>query len=336
MLNRLFRPNISQMARDGDLSSLLRALSHRDATVRAEATTALATLPGVTDALLRALESGVPGVAEVLGQRGDLTAAPSLCALLGSPDESSHQPAAAALVQLKATGALERVLRQDGLAQARELALSALIELQPSNLAALLSLALRDPAERVRSLAAAQGARPDWSRLLDPGARLTAVQAIARQPTADDLPILLEALGDSSDAVRAWAAYALQVFPTAGQALMAATRDPSGAVRAAALRSLDVLGLRRDFFENALFDADPHVRQAAAEVLGRRKDPAALPALMAAMRGGNAEAAWALGQIGDPRASGALNEALNRADTAAAAAEALRALGSGGRSSPRP
>lgn len=298
MLNRWFKPNINQMARDGDLSGLLRALSHRDNTVRAEARDALTALPGATDALLRALEAGQAEVAEVLGRRGDKAAVPSLCALLGNPDEALHLAAKAALVQLRAAGALERALHHDGLAQARELALSALIEIQPDNLPSLLTLALRDPAEPVRALAAAHGGRPEWSRLLEPGARLTAVQAIARQPTADDLPVLIDALGDSTDQVRAWAAYALQVFPTAGQALMGATRDPAAMVRAAALRSLDVLGLRRDFFESALFDPDALVREAAAEVLGRRRDPAAVPALEAALRGGNVEAARALAEIG--------------------------------------
>jgi HEAT repeat protein len=97
---------------------------------------------------------------------------------------------------------------------------------------------------------------------------------------------------------------------------VSASAGPDGPPERDARAAADIEALAR-----ALEDGDPAVRDRAARALGDRRDPAALPALIAALRAGRVGrgAVWALTQFADPRLVAPLVGALSLPDATARA-----------------
>lgn len=161
----------------------------------------------------------------------------------------------------------------------------------------------------------------------DPAVRARAAEAAGG---VTDLTLAARALKDPDPDVRAAAASALgdTRSPSAVGPLLAALSDQAGAVAETASASLGRLGpaavaplLAR------LSTADDTVAYRAAQALQSIGEPAIAP-LMTVVRSGLPAARWAaitLGQIGDPRAAGALQELADKSsgDTEYAARTAL-------------
>lgn len=127
------------------------------------------------------------------------------------------------------------------------------------------------------------------SLLAGPGAgSVELAEALASLPGSDVEPHLIALLHDASEAVRAVAADALghrDVGPKAREALLGAAADSQPVVRAAALRSLGVLGEPRAeaLCTGALRGEDPALRLAAATALRHTGTTASVPALIDAL-----------------------------------------------------
>jgi len=139
----------------------------------------------------------------------------------------------------------------------------------------------------------------------DPGVRIAALRVVALAGTAH-LTLMLAALRDPEEAVRAEAAYTLARVPwPADQASRVCTAligklvDTAPPVRRAAARSLGLLGPAPVgaagrvadpaplALARLLTDPDPQVRQDAAEALGQLRDPRAAPPLLRALEAGD-------------------------------------------------
>ena len=307
-----------------ELSRLIRDLGQAKSERRQAATRALMERPGpeVTEALLGALAAGQPEAALLLGWRGDNQAIEGLAAALSSPAMAMRQNARAALVQLKAVEALRRVFCEAALGEARQLALRGLMELKPLDLGDLLSQALDDPDEAVRSLGVHGGGRPRAVRVGDdPGRRLSAVQAMAwrNPPDPTERAELERALSDEVAFVRATAVQGLGRMGWEGEWPLT---DESRDVRMAVCQVLTDVGR----LLGALSDEDEMVRRAAALRLGELRAAEAVEALLVELARGSWAAARALGEIGDERALEPLIEALS-GPVDRVAAEALGRLG---------
>lgn len=322
MFERFFKPDVDALTRRGDAPGLVALLNHRDAALRARAAEALTGLPGAEAALVEALSRGVAGAARVLGARGEGRAA--LVQALDHPDMPVHQEARAALVRSREIDGLCEAAASGGV-QAKTLALRGLVELKYMNIESILAAALQDPSEEVRRVAVQLGARPA-ALPEEPGARSSAISALAARPQPEDRPALREALASPVEQDRVSAVGGLALLGQ-HEALALALSDPSPAVRAEAARALGRRGVAGDRLVALLGDSHPHVRAAAADALGLLQDPAFRAPLLEALQGGNAAAARALGRIGDRRDVGALIAALDRPEVADLAAEALGLLG---------
>ncbi len=138
----------------------------------------------------------------------------------------------------------------------------------------------------------------------DPGVRIAALRVVALAGTAH-ATLMLAALRDAEEAVRAEAAYTLARVPwPADQAARVRTAligklvDTAPPVRRAAARSLGLLGPAPVgagpvadpaplALARLLTDPDPQVRQDAAEALGNLRDARAAPPLLRALEAGD-------------------------------------------------
>jgi len=166
--------------------------------------------------------------------------------------------------------------------------------------------------------------------------RREVVKALSEAGTVA-VPALVQALGDSSAAVRRLACYALGALgdATAVPALVEALGDGDRDVRRAACVALGRVGdaTAVPALVEALGDGDSDVRRASCEALVRIRDAQAVPALIQALGDGDwyvrRVACEALGAIGDATAVPALVEALrdDDRDVRRVACEALGAIG---------
>ncbi|MCA9648511.1 MAG: HEAT repeat domain-containing protein [Myxococcales bacterium] len=136
------------------------------------------------------------------------------------------------------------------------------------------------------------GAANLWSEGGEPTVRIAALRVLSLDPEPSRAAILIEALRDPSEAIRAQAADFLGSAPMAPdvrkrarKALLAKLADVSVTVRSRAVLSLGRLGPGDGTLSIArlLDDPEPTVRAAAAEALGRFRDPTAAPALRRAI-----------------------------------------------------
>jgi HEAT repeat protein len=157
------------------------------------------------------------------------------------------------------------------------------------------SQALRICYER-RITACTPGAVTIWTNNVDPHLRTAALKVLAVDPDPAHVAILLSALRESNDHIRAeaarllgWAAASPASRRDARAALVAKLGDMSALVRQRAVQSLGVLGSGHATLAVArlLEDAEPAVRSTAAEALGRGRDARAAPALIRAIDGMN-------------------------------------------------
>jgi len=127
-----------------------------------------------------------------------------------------------------------------------------------------------------------------WRRATEPTLRIAALRVVALDPQAERLDLLLAALREDNDAMRAQAAQILGWAPTRAEgrakvrdALVAKLGDMSALVRQQAVESLGVLGDRDATLPAArlLEDHEPQVQAAAARALGNLGDPRAALAL---------------------------------------------------------
>jgi HEAT repeat protein len=171
------------------------------------------------------------------------------------------------------------------------------------------------------------------------GVRAAAIMALgqllpAEEPATEVILLLQRAVKDEHPLVRRAAAWALGRVrdPRATRALQEAARDRDAAVRATAV---EALGEQPDAAALAtllerLHDKDAFVRRQAARAIGRRRaSGATIPLIARLIREKDPEVkraiAWALGQIGDPRAAETLRTLSRSTDPylAATAREAL-------------
>lgn len=189
-----------------------------------------------------------------------------------------------------------------------------------------------DAARQIDALAAAgvQSESALWTAASSMGFSETrrgfACWLIARLDDPAGLPALLRALDDEASTVRAEAARGAGSLgrESATRALLViATTDPRVEVRTSAVYGLGETRDARAFdpllaiLQNA--GEDSRVRGQAAEVLGHFGGERALESLIAALADPSAEvrywSAFALGEIGDPRALPALRRAADDAAT---------------------
>ncbi len=140
------------------------------------------------------------------------------------------------------------------------------------------------------------GAATLWSDGGEPSVRVAALKVLALDPEPSRAAILIEALRDTSEVIRAQAADYLGTAPLAPdmrrrarKALLAKLADISVVVRRRAVLSLGRLGPGEGTLSIArlLSDPEPTVRAAAAEALGHYRDATAVPALRRAIASSN-------------------------------------------------
>jgi HEAT repeat protein len=127
-----------------------------------------------------------------------------------------------------------------------------------------------------------------WDEGGEPTVRVAALKVLALDPGPERATILIEALRDPSEVIRAQAAEFLGMAPLAPEvrrrartALLAKLADVSAVVRRRAVLSVGLLGPGDGTLPIArlLDDPEPSVQAAAAEALGQHRDPTAAPAL---------------------------------------------------------
>jgi HEAT repeat protein len=127
-----------------------------------------------------------------------------------------------------------------------------------------------------------------WEDGGEPTVRVAALKVLALDPDPGRAAILIEALRDASEVIRAQAADFLGAAPLAPEvrrrartALLAKLADVSAVVRRRAVLSLGLLGPGEGTLSIArlLDDPEPTVQAAAAEALGHYRDPTAVPVL---------------------------------------------------------
>lgn len=136
------------------------------------------------------------------------------------------------------------------------------------------------------------GAANLWADGGEPTVRVAALRVLALDPEPSRAAILIEALRDPSEVIRAQAAdflgsapLPLDVRRRARTALLAKLADVSVVVRRRAVLSLGLLGPGEGTLSIArlLEDPEPSVQAAAAEALGHTRDATAVPALRRAL-----------------------------------------------------
>lgn len=158
-------------------------------------------------------------------------------------------------------------------------------------------------------------ALPEIRRLLaesrDPRTRMACLYALTEIPDADNVPVILDSLGDPDPTVLHWAAYALSQLDakTAGPAVLAKLDHPKPLVRASAATALGelVYAPAQDRLAALVSDAQEtqEVRIAAARALMRLGNPAGAPLLLRALEDRDLDLsvrltyAVALGALGD-------------------------------------
>jgi HEAT repeat protein len=262
------------------VGSLVAVLDDPDERVRVTAVRALGQIgdPQALPALVRRADDPLASVrlalCQALGQLGDAAGIPTLTRLLHDPDETIRLSAARALGKI-GQGAGDRTL---------------------------LTAALQDPSETVRRHAR---------------------KVLAERGGQDALPELTAALAGNEEAVRARAAQVLGELadPAAVPALIPALDDPSAAVRAAAAQALGrtaptdpaaTAALRR----RLAVERDPLCQVDLAWNLAKSGDRSGLPRIRELLGEGNsedvrAEAAMALGEVGDKTDIALLHRALD-------------------------
>lgn len=200
-----------------------------------------------------------------------------------------------------ATGA-ERVGERQRIA-----AVAGLREFATDTIVKFLLVALDDPSAQVRRdalrlcyerelVACIPAAAGLWAAGGEPTVRIAALRVLSLDPEPTRAALIIEALRDPSEVVRAEAAEFLgtarlspSVRETAATALLAKLADVSITVRRRAVHSLGILGAGTGTLSIArlLSDPEPSVRAAAAEALGRYRDADAVPALRRALAAPN-------------------------------------------------
>ncbi|WP_266220975.1 HEAT repeat domain-containing protein [Paraliomyxa miuraensis] len=131
-----------------------------------------------------------------------------------------------------------------------------------------------------------------WSDGGEPTVRVAALKVLALDPDPSRAAIIIEALRDPSEIIRAQAADFLGSAPMppdvrkrARTALLSKLADVSVVVRRRAVLSLGLLGPGEGTLSIArlLEDPEPSVQASAAEALGHWRDPTAVPALRRAL-----------------------------------------------------
>jgi HEAT repeat protein len=315
-------PDIERLAQKQNVKGLIRALDHREYSVRRDAAQALGTIgdPRAVEPLITALDERSPLVreaaAQALGTMGDPRAAEPLITALKDKEESVREAAADALVGI-GDPAVE-----------------------------LLTIALKDEEASVRETAAATldllGWKPDDS---EAGAWYWAAKGEwmeARRLGSVAVEALVATLKEDRIGWASAAARTLGAIgdPRAVEPLIAALEHGHGSLVSAAAEALGVIGDPRAVEPLIAALERGYTSEVApvAEALGAIGDPRAVEPLIAALENRNSPRdakpaiAEALGALGDPRAVEPLIAALQDFSFGsdplrAAAAEALGALG---------
>ena len=163
--------------------------------------------------------------------------------------------------------------------------------------------ALKDPSTQVRRealrvcylrriLGCIEPAEATWEEGAEPTLRVAALRVLALDPTPQHLAVLLEALRDPGDQMRAQAAQLIGWAPLRGdaakdarRALVAKLSDTSSLVRQRAAEALGLQGPGEGTLAltRLLEDPEPMVCIAGAEALGRIRDERTAPALLRAL-----------------------------------------------------
>ena len=235
-------------------------------------------------------------VAGALGAFGDRSAVRPLHDLLNDPKPRIRQAAARSLGQLRDPASLPLLLAH--LKQAEEAELYYLVRsLGDFNAPAVIEplLTVCEASTRLQGVVAEGLSRlgPDLTPVLErilldqsraPIARRCVALAFGRKPRPETTQTLIQALGDSDDNVRHYAAWALGCLrdPVAIEPLIPLLSDRSNTVRRTAILALSALNATEatDALITCLSSMDRWVAYAAAGVLMRFEAKKALPALL--------------------------------------------------------
>ena len=343
------------LGKSGDIQAvgpLIQAMEDEDRNVRQWAVLALRRLGGMaSQGLIGALESGNESVrwqaAAALGQINDSSVVEPLIMALFNRSNETRYWAAISLGQIgdvQATEPLVYVLGNEN---------------QSVRVASGLALLAIEGAQAVDRLVA-------LLKDSESGRRVGAAEALGRAGDARAVQPLLQALRDSSPDVRAAAAGALGAFndSQAIEPLISALADYNGVVRSKAVNALAEMGRPATGALIAALERDDiQIKQGAAEALGEIKDARAVEPLIVAFTSQSremrlasvaallkinkssvvepfiqilmdknatgdlqADAAWALGEMGDARATEVLLQALASSGYGDVRMNAARAL----------
>jgi HEAT repeat protein len=271
-----------------------------------------------------------------LGQARATEAVGSLVAVLDDPDETVRVTAIRALGQIGDRRAIPALVRRadDPLGSVRLALCQALGQLgDPAGIPTLAAL-LHDPDETIRLGAARALGKIDQGKgnrtlttaaLRDPSeaVRRHARKVLAERGGREALPELLAALAGDEAEVRAHAATVLADLgdAAAAPALLRAVEDPAPAVRAEAARALGRVaptdpGVAAALRARLAVERDPLCQVDLAWNLAKTGDRSGLPRIRELLREGNseaarAEAAMALGEVGDKTDIALLHQALD-------------------------
>ncbi len=167
--------------------------------------------------------------------------------------------------------------------------------------------------------------------------RKAALDLVLMAPAADSLPLLIAGLRDEGNAGRRNSSMEalVRLGAAAVPALAPLVKDPDSDLRkfvVDALGNIEAPGVPA-LLRAVLEDPEENVSAAAAEYLGRRRDTAAVPALLRRL---GESGGWltfgclrALGEIGDPAAAPAISALLGEPGLRKTALEALGRVGDG-------
>lgn len=180
-----------------------------------------------------------------------------------------------------------------------------------------------------------------YSDGIEPTLRAAALRVIGLDPSGPRLDLLLEALRDPSDPLRAqaarlvgWAPLRGEDRPRARRALLAKLSDTASTVRVQAVEAVGMLGPGEGTLAvtRLLEDPEPSVRATAARALGRLRDGKAVPSLIRALAGPNEPIVSralvsALARLPGPAATDALLERLDDPPQGTSAMQVAEAIG---------
>ena len=340
-----FRPNVEKLEQKGDVDALVKALAHKDASVRDDAAGALGRMgdPRAVEPLIRELERRIWDVNRCWT---NLTA----LRVLGQPDPTPEREKAiedaeegarkviSALTPFARTGDLRAVaavrLHNDDRKPWGVAVSSALAEALTTDLL-MRALGSGDLADFTMPLARGRYDTKTESIAATTDLRVWAADELGKAGDPRAVEPLIAALRDRDAAVTSQAAVALaQLGDAAVEPLITALRDEASRPQwASVARLLGQAGDRRavEPLGLTLADADGEARLAAAEALGKLGDPRAVDPLVHAL--GDADetvgsaAADALGAIGDERAVDDLAATIADSRPGRAAMDALGKIG---------